>query len=82
MQIDNSLISAGLGAFQSGQQRLAQAGSEIAASTLPAMQPSQAVAEVSDQLIQLKVAEHEAAVGAKMIRTADEVLGTLINTTA
>ena len=82
MQIDNSLISAGLGAFQSGQQRLAQAGGEIAARTLPAMQPSQAAAEVTEQLVQLKVSEHEAAVGAKMIRTADEVLGTLINTTA
>lgn len=82
MQIDNSLVFAGLGAFQSSQQRLAQAGGEIAASALPAMQPSQAVAEVSDQLIQLKVAEHEAALGAKMIRTADEVLGTLIDTRA
>lgn len=82
MQIDNSLISAGLGAFQSGQQRLAQAGGEIAAATLPAMQPSQAAAEVTEQMVQLKVAEHEAAAGAKVIRTADEVLGTLINTTA
>lgn len=82
MQIDNSLISAGLGAFQSGQQRLAQAGGEIAAATLPAMQPSQAAAEVTEQMVQLKVAEHEAAAGARMIRTADEVLGTLINTTA
>lgn len=82
MQIDNSLISTGLGAFQSGQQRLAQAGGEIAAATLPAMQPSQAAAEVTEQMVQLKVAEHEAAAGARMIRTADEVLGTLINTTA
>lgn len=82
MQIDNSLISNGLGAFQSGQQRLAQAGGEIAAATLPAMQPSQAAAEVTEQMVQLKVAEHEAAAGARMIRTADEVLGTLINTTA
>ena len=82
MQINNNLLSAGLGAFQAGQQRLEQAGGEIAAATLPAMLPSQAAAEVTDQLVQLKVAEHEAAVGAKMIRTADEVLGTLINTTA
>ena len=82
MQINNSILSAGLGAFQAGQQRLEQAGGSIAAATLPAVQPSQAVAEVTEQLVQLKVAEHEAAAGAKMIRTADEVLGTLINTTA
>lgn len=82
MQIDNPLLSAGLGAFQSGQQRLAQAGGEIAANSLPAVQPSQAKAEVTEQLIQLKVAEHEAALGAKMIRTADEVLGTLIDARA
>jgi hypothetical protein len=82
MQIESNPLSAGVGLFQAGQQRLSQAAGEIAVATLPAMQPSQAVAEVSDQLIQLKLAEHEAALGAKMIRTADEVLGTLIDTRA
>ena len=38
MQINNSLLSAGLGAYQAGQQRVDQASGVVADRTLPAAQ--------------------------------------------
>lgn len=84
MQISN-LLSSGLAAFQAGQQRVDDAGAAIAADTLPVAENSQAVAdtvELTEQLIQMKVGEQAAKAGARMLQSADEVLGTLINTKA
>jgi len=84
MQISN-LLSSGLAAFQAGQQRVDDAGAAIAADTLPVAENSQAVAdtvELTEQLIQMKVGEHAAKAGARVLQSADEVLGTLINTKA
>ncbi|HCJ28194.1 MAG TPA: hypothetical protein DHV63_02595 [Pseudomonas sp.] len=80
MQITNNLLSAGLGAYQAGQQRV-----EAAAGTPPVAENSQAVTdtvELTEQLIQMKVGEHIAKAGAPMLQSADEVLGTLIHTQA
>ncbi len=85
MQINSSLLSAGLGAYQAGQQRVDQAGAAIAGQGLPMADNSQAVAETVDlteELVQLKVGEHQAKAGTRILQTADEVLGTLINTKA
>ncbi len=85
MQINSSLLSAGLGAYQAGQQRVDHAGAVIAGRTLPAAETSQAVAdsvELTEQLVQMKVGEHQAKAGVRLLQTADEVLGTLINTKA
>ncbi|PKL97206.1 MAG: hypothetical protein CVV17_12495, partial [Gammaproteobacteria bacterium HGW-Gammaproteobacteria-7] len=65
-----------------GQQRVEQAASAIASATGPVLGNSQAVSEITEQLIQLKVGEHSAKLGARMIQSADEVLGTLIDTQA
>ncbi|WP_217476111.1 hypothetical protein [Stutzerimonas stutzeri] len=84
MQI-NSLLAAGLGAYQAGQQRVEQAGAAVAELTLPAAETSQAVADtvkLTEQLVEMKVGEHQANVGARLLQSADEVLGTLINTKA
>ncbi len=84
MQISN-LLSSGLAAFQAGQQRVDDAGAAIATDMLPVAENSQAVAdtvELTEQLIQMKVGEHAAKAGARMLQSADEVLGTLINTKA
>jgi len=81
----NSLLSSGLGAYQAGQQRIETAADAIASAALPVADSSQAVAEVvelTEQLVQMKVGEHTANAGARMIQSADEVLGTLINTIA
>jgi len=83
MQINSSLLSAGLGAYQAGQQRVDQASLAVAAQNLP--DNSQAVADTLDlteQLVQMKVGEHQARAGARLLQTADEVLGTLVNTKA
>ena len=85
MQINNSLLSAGLGAYQAGQQRVDQASGVVSDRTLPAAQTSQAVAdtvEMTEQLVQMKVGEHQAKAGVRLLQTADEVLGTLVNTKA
>ena len=84
MQI-NSLLSAGLGAYQAGQQRVDQASAVVANRTLPAAETSQAMAdtvELTEQLVQMKVGEHQANAGVRLLQTADEVLGTLVNTKA
>jgi hypothetical protein len=84
MQI-NSLLSAGLGAYQAGQQRVDQASDVVADRTLPAAETSQAMAdtvELTEQLVQMKVGEHQANAGVRLLQTADEVLGTLVNTKA
>lgn len=81
----NSLMSSGLGAVQVGQQRIESAAATIAEASLSAASNSQAVAEVvelTEQLVQMKVGEHAAKAGVRMIQSADEVLGTLINTIA
>ncbi|MCP9337235.1 hypothetical protein [Stutzerimonas xanthomarina] len=85
MQINSSLLSAGLGAYQAGQQRVDQAGAAIVRGSAPVPENSQAVAEtvgLTEELVQLKVGEHQAKAGARILQTADEVLGTLINTKA
>ncbi len=84
MQI-NSLLSAGLGAYQAGQQRVDHASAVVADRTLPAAETSQAMAdtvELTEQLVQMKVGEHQANAGVRLLQTADEVLGTLVNTKA
>ncbi len=84
MQI-NGLLSAGLGAYQAGQQRVDQASAVVADRTLPAAETSQAMAdtvELTEQLVQMKVGEHQANAGVRLLQTADEVLGTLVNTKA
>jgi len=85
MLISNNLLSPGLSAFQAGQQRVDDAGAAIAADSLPVAENSQAVAatvELTEQLIQMKVGEHTAKASVRMLQSADEVLGTLINTKA
>jgi len=85
MQITNNLLGAGLSAYQGGQQRVEQAASSIASANAPVLGNSQAVTEITEiteQLILLKVGEHSAKAGARMIQSADEVLGTLIDTQA
>ncbi|WP_407292939.1 hypothetical protein [Stutzerimonas zhaodongensis] len=84
MQI-SSLLSAGLGAYQAGQQRVDQASAAVAGTALPAVANSQALAdsvELTEQLVQMKVGEHQANAGARLLKSADEMLGTLINTKA
>lgn len=40
------------------------------------------VTDINNELVELKVAEHQAKASAEVVQTADEVLGTLIDVTA
>ncbi|WP_271410320.1 hypothetical protein [Pseudomonas sp. Q1-7] len=83
MEIQGSAFSAGLGAIQSGQRRLDQAAGEIASANVPPADAStQHGAELAGNLVELTVAKLQTQAGAKVVATADDVLGTLIDTHA
>ncbi|RJG12323.1 hypothetical protein D3879_03225 [Pseudomonas cavernicola] len=89
MQISGNAFSAGLSTLQSGQQRIDQAASGIASNALPrperaadSSQPAASSVDLASSLTELQVGKVEAQAGAKVIKTADEMLGTLIDTRA
>lgn len=91
MQISGSAFSSGLNAIQAGQRRVDQAAVDIAGNAVvPQPEPvsqSQALeersqADLAQSLVALTIGKTEAQAGAKVVETADEVLGTLIDTRA
>lgn len=89
MDISGSAFSSGLAAVQTGQRRVDQAAGEIAsaavarpASSAAEEQVSANVADLATSLTQLQVGKVEVQAGARVIETADEVLGTLLDTRA
>jgi flagellar hook protein FlgE len=85
-----SALYSGLSGIQAGQRRVDQAASEIASSAVdrssdavPANQPQRAGnVDPSESLVALNLAKVETQASAKVVETADEVLGTLIDTRA
>ncbi len=73
MEISGNAFAAGLSSVQSGQQRVDQAGAEIASAR------SGASDALADHLVDLRRGQHEVEAGAKVIQAADETLGTLID---
>lgn len=98
MQISGSAFSAGLSGIQAGQRRVEQAAGEIASNTLPAQQPTAAQQaqsvepstqvrganepDLAQSLVGLTQGRNEVQASARVVETADEVLGTLIDTRA
>lgn len=90
MEISGNAFSAGLGGIQVGQRRVEQAASEIASSTVQGPQQtnpgaeSQSVnsADLASSLVGLAQGRNEVQASARVVETADEVLGTLIDTRA
>lgn len=90
MQITGNAFNTGLSGIQSGMRRVDQAASEIASGTLPAQveaQPVEAAAvqapnDLAGSLIGLTQGRYEVQANARVVETADEVLGTLIDTRA
>ncbi|WP_417661665.1 hypothetical protein [Pseudomonas sp.] len=91
--ISGSAFNAGLATIQSGQQRVDRAAQGIAsgAATQPARTGQQAEAtnatqagtpEITNNLIELRLGQYQAQAGARVLETADAVLGTLIDTRA
>ncbi len=91
MEITGNAFSSGLNAIQAGQRRVDQAAVDIAGNAVrpqpQQVNQSQAVeqssqADLAQSLVALTVGKTEAQAGAKVVETADEVLGTLIDTRA
>lgn len=86
MGTEIGILSSGLNAFHSGHSQIHQAATSIAANALPTPANSDVQAEtqrdMTDSLVQLKVGEVMAQTGARVIQTADDVLGTNIDTYA
>lgn len=84
---NSNLLNNGLSTYHSGQRQMDQASGAIASNNITTVTPqnSQTQADrqdLTDSLVQLKVGEVTAQTGARVIQTADQVLGTLIDTRA
>ena len=93
MQISSNAFSSGLSGIQAGQRRVDQAAGEIASNTLPPATNAQAAQrpvasepadrpELAQSLVGLTQGRNEVQASARVVETADEVLGTLIDTRA
>ncbi|MGS3143769.1 flagellar biosynthesis protein FlgE [Aeromonas sanarellii] len=74
MRIDSAMTT-GVQGFQRAEQLADQASSQIARLNTPA---GERVA-LPEELVNLKVAEQQAGASAKVIQTASDMLGTLID---
>ncbi len=87
MHISANVFSAGLSAINSGQEQLASAAQAIAqqpsshAASAPAAAtaPMIDMANLTEQLLMLEQAKQMSELGARVISTAEESLGTLID---
>jgi flagellar hook protein FlgE len=90
MQISaSSAFNSGLSSVQNGQQRVNQAATDIASASLPkpvaesaAPNPSNSQAQQVDlasSLVDLQIGKEQVQAGAKVIKTADDTLGTLLD---
>lgn len=93
MEISGNAFSSGLSGIQAGQRRVEQAAGEIASNTLPTQAPARQVepspqsqastqADMAESLVGLMQGRNEVQASARVVETADEVLGTLIDTRA
>lgn len=83
MQISGSAFYTGLNTIQTGQQRIDQASVEIAGSSLArsgqADAQSRSNADIADDMVEMTSGKLQAEAGARVVETADDVLGTLID---
>ena len=79
-----SAFTSGLASIQNGQRRVDQAAAEVAGASLPSApaNPSATAADLTSLLLELEMGKQEVEAGAKVLKTADETLGTLIDTRA
>lgn len=88
----SSAFSSGLSSIQNGQRRVDQAAAQIAGASLPQAvpveQPSRPSAnapqpvDLASSLVDLQVGKVEVQAGARVLETADAVLGTMLDTRA
>lgn len=93
----NTAFYAGLSTVQAGQNRVDQAAGQIASATVDRAVGSQSsdtqvnrmravdrsqLSDVASDVADLSVGKAQVELGAKVVRTADEMVGTLIDTYA
>ena len=98
MEISTNAFNSALGGIQAGQRRVEQAAGEIAGNAVSQPQGSQTPPQnqvnpapqaaeqtrpdLAQSLVALRVGENEVRASARVVETADDVLGTLIDTRA
>ncbi|MCS3457139.1 flagellar hook-associated protein FlgK [Aeromonas sp. BIGb0405] len=78
MQID-SAFTTGLQGYQRAEQRVDQASEAIASVSVARPEPEAAPVALTDELINLKLGELQAGASARVIQTASDMLGSLID---
>ena len=81
----DSVLSVGLQGIQAGVASANQAARDIAAATTvefpqdPATATTDSTVDITTAAVALKASEHQVAASAAVIRTADEMIGTLVD---
>ena len=75
-----SAFTSGAYAIDQGTNQARRAVQDVVDATT--VRPAEGVGELAQPMTDLKRAEHLVAAGGKVVKAADEQLGTLINTTA
>ncbi|MAZ88787.1 MAG: hypothetical protein CL693_14200 [Cellvibrionaceae bacterium] len=76
----NSLLGAGLQGLQQSQQNINTAATEIA--QVSTTRPQQSTADLAEPLIEMTLEQQVFDASAKVVTTADEMVGTLLDTSA
>ncbi len=81
----NSILSTGLQGVQSGVGTVQRAAEDIVSATTTDPETASgddALANITEAAVSLKQGEQQVQASAAVVKTADEVLGTLLDTTA
>ncbi len=76
----NSTLNTGLQGFQEAQSRISEAAQNIASQQVTdATKDSVETKDLTESLVDLKSAENDAKANANVVKTASDVLGTIID---
>ena len=86
MQISANAFSAGLSAIKTGQEQMTSAAQALAlpssnatSTAVATATPAVDMTQITEQLMQLEQAKQMSQLGARVLSSADEALGTLID---
>ncbi|WP_313518793.1 hypothetical protein [Pseudomonas sp.] len=88
MQISGNAFSSGFSGIQAGQQRIDRAAGDIASQSARAKGVEETSTQVRENddlarsLVDMRTGKQDVQINAKVVETADDVLGTLIDTRA
>lgn len=80
----DSVLSAGLQGIQSGLSSARQAAEDIgqATKTATSTENDEQAVDITEAAVNLKISERQVQASATVVKTADEILGTLLDTKA